>query len=152
MTDLITQIRDDRKAGTPGPWGAIEVVNFDGGPKTLYELGKYAEQSLNMVAHRRFLFISGNSAIAHIGYGEAGPCNVRRIARVPEMEQTILDQAEEIARLREVLKQARIAALKEAADIITSNHEKCRRVSLSYSGRDAAGDIRSMIEDHTNAE
>lgn len=85
MTDLLTQIREDREKGTPGPW-----------------LWATSNSWLRLIGGAR----QNEQVLTPTICADGHPsCNAsyddqRRIARVPEMEQVILDQAKEIARLR----------------------------------------------------
>lgn len=99
MTDLITQIRDDREAGTPGPW------------------------------HWNDEFLCPGVLIASETDGTLqGDCidqaNARRIARVPEMEQTILDQAAKIDSLEGTVSEF----ADENEDLRRNNHLKAHAI------------------------
>ena len=89
MTDIAI-IKADREAGTPGPWEADGPV----WNKIIWEDG---ENRVCFMAH---------SNGRNDGRDEA---NARRIARVPEMEDTIIAQADQIAAL-----EAENARLREA--------------------------------------
>ena len=85
MTDLINQIREDREKGTPGPW----KWSWDDEPYMSWTLSPGV-----LIAEETDGTPAGD---------KIDQANARRIARVPDMEQTILDQAAEIERLREAL-------------------------------------------------
>ena len=86
---IFDDIRRDREAGTPGPWGHREHW-ADDDEREVYgradETPPFGEWSA----------IATVSAYDDTEYGDKAEANARRIARVPELERIALD-AEELA-------------------------------------------------------
>lgn len=121
---LLEQIKADRDTGTPGPWSAFNMTHEDRGDQmTPDEVGEYVANSVRMGCWPHFLFVGGKHSdggdcdVCHVGNGPLGPYNARRIARVPEMEDRILADADEITRLRAELAAANAGEEKLRDDI-----------------------------------
>ena len=95
--NMIEQIKADREAGTPGPWSGYNMVGAGGKPLTPDEIGEYVCNSVKIGKEGQFLFVGGKHEdggdcdICHTGNGPRGAANTARIARVPTLEQSILD-------------------------------------------------------------
>lgn len=120
MIDL-EQLKRDRDAGTPGPWTGHNMVHADGRPMTPEEIGEYVCNSVKMGEAGRFLFVGGKHEdggdcdICHTGNGPRGFANTARIARVPDLEAMVLEQADELTRLRAELDTMKTAGIIEVA-------------------------------------
>lgn len=92
--DMIDAIKADRKAGTDGPWVALNMTNADsGGPMTAEDMGEYVKNSFKLGTPERFLFVKGEGFdVCLVGNGPKGPNNARRIARLPDLEAAFLEQ------------------------------------------------------------
>jgi hypothetical protein len=103
MSDLIEQIKADRKAGTPGEWRSYQ----DGVHPSFHGP---SPQTTN-----------GDFAVCQC-FGPDMMANQSRIARVPQLEQIAIDAAAEIQRLTEQNERLREAlyALEGANDVVCS--------------------------------
>jgi hypothetical protein len=97
MSDIVEQIKVDREAGTPGAWSVDRIVNGN----TYVGTMKAERKSLERVVASFETHAGVKDAAAQRNLADA-----RRIARVPEMEALIIEQAAEIERLRAALKGA----------------------------------------------
>lgn len=88
---LIEQIKRDREAGTPGPWGRRPHWADDDGR----EVFPRADEK---PPFGEWTAIATVTAHDDTDYGEKAEANARRIARVPQLEAALL-AAEELAKV-----------------------------------------------------
>ena len=95
MTVNIEQIKRDRKEGTPGRW-------------VHYSKGRL--ERIEAKINGALICICGIHKIGSRGGKEVGcwRANARRVARLPDLEATVIAQSEEIERLREALENQRL--------------------------------------------
>lgn len=122
MSELIDQIKADREAGTPGPWGVVTVTTSCG---VCHKVGEWPSRG----AHKT------SSACLYEDYPPTTlerpseiHTNARRIARVPDMEDALIAQAALIAELVEALQEVRDLI---AGDLVGSAWKRACREKIA---------------------
>lgn len=78
---ITDQIKKDREAGTPGPWKLHDTESYDGRSTTHYQ--EVWSDDLDVICEE-----------VTRAHNDGGSANMRRIARVPELEEIALAAAE----------------------------------------------------------
>jgi hypothetical protein len=100
MTDkLIEKIKADREAGTPGPWRIVDCDSYGDRCKVFFK---------EIWNDETDILVTTEVTRAH---NDGGAANIRRIARVPDMEARILADAEALKAADELAEA--VAALTE---------------------------------------
>lgn len=85
ITDLI---KKDREAGTPGPWKLHDTESYDGRSTTHYQ--EVWSDDLDVICEE-----------VTRAHNDGGSANMRRIARVPELEEIALAAAKYLEALKD---------------------------------------------------